>query len=163
MLLIGHLQTFHISMKEVLPEFNQRIKSIVDHFAKGNVSKFVRYLQDQGQDISQQKFNRLFNIDTRTQKYPGVSTDVVTAITEVFPEIDNTWLLTGEGDMLKRQVSVAGDKMNSVKAFMLAIADDYANRIGDLTQEDPEKIKKEIVKKANLILGGLNQWPFEDQ
>lgn len=163
MLLIEHLQTFHINMKEVLPDFNQRIKLIVEHYAKGNVSKFVRYLQDRGQDISQQKFNRIFNVDTRTQKYPGVSTDIVTAITEVFTEIDNTWLLTGEGEMLKELKSAPGDSMNSVKAFMLAMADDYATRIADLTQEDPEKIKKEIVKKANLILGGLNQWPFEDQ
>lgn len=163
MFLIEHLQTFHINMKEVLPEFNQRVKILVDHYAMGNVSKFVRYLNDRGQDISQQKFNRLFNIDTRTHKYPGVSTDVVAAITEVFTEVNNTWLLTGEGEMLKEQKPTAGDKMNSVKAFMLAIADDYATRVADLTNEDPEKIKKEIVKKANLILGGLNQWPFEDQ
>jgi len=81
-----------------LPFLNNRIKEIIDFKASGNVAKFSKMI-----NISQQKVNRIFNIDTRTGNYPSVPSDILTCITEMFVDIDSRWLLTGEGSMLKEQ------------------------------------------------------------
>lgn len=113
-------------MKAEMPGANQRIKDLVDHYAQGNVSKFVRILHDAGYEVSQQKFNRIFNIDTRTNKWPGVPTDVIKAITSALPEISHTWLLTGEGQMKEETIDydagAAIRKIEATTAVILAAA-----------------------------------------
>jgi hypothetical protein len=78
-----------------LPENNYRIKQVVDYKTGGNVSKFAELI-----GTSQQKLNRVFKIDTRTGKFPTVPSDIISRITELFVDINPSWLLTGEGEML---------------------------------------------------------------
>lgn len=87
-----------------LPPINKRVRQIVDHYAKGNVTKFVQMLNSggTGEVIAQQTFNRIFNVDTRTKKIPAVPTAITTAITNHFKEVSATWLLTGEGSMFAK-------------------------------------------------------------
>lgn len=67
---------------------------IIEYKSNGNVNKFSQLI-----NVSQQKLNRLFLIDTRTGKYPTVPSEVLTRITEMFVEINAGWLLTGKGKM----------------------------------------------------------------
>ena len=78
-----------------LPELNSRIRKIIDMKSGGSVKKFAENI-----GISQQKINRLFNIDTRTNKYPTVTSDVLTQIAEMFVDINPKWLLTGKGTII---------------------------------------------------------------
>lgn len=81
-----------------IPELNKKIKEVVDFKADGSVNKFSAMI-----GISQQKVNRLFNIDTRTNKYPAVPSDILMSITESFVEINAEWLLSNRGEMLKKE------------------------------------------------------------
>lgn len=82
---------FIIKTYMFLPDLNKSIKEIIDIKTDGNVAGFAKSL-----NISQQKINRLFNIDTRTGKYPTVPSDILTCITEMFDDVDARWLLTGK-------------------------------------------------------------------
>lgn len=85
------------TIKELPPE-NARIEQIIRHFSKGNVRAFQETLMG----ISHQVLNRIFNIDGRSDKYPGVSSDIIAAIVKRYPEVNPDWILTGNGQMLKR-------------------------------------------------------------
>lgn len=82
-------------MTDAIPAINDRIKAVIMHYSNGVVSAFADLIEG----VSQQKLNRLFNIDTRTNKYPLATTDILVAITEKFVEINPAWLLTGVGEM----------------------------------------------------------------
>lgn len=79
-----------------LPPLNGRIKELIKHFADGNVSAFVSTLDG----ISHQTLNRIFNIDSRKGDFPGVSSEIITAITKRYPAVNSAWVLKGEGEML---------------------------------------------------------------
>lgn len=83
-----------------IPEINNRIRQLVDFYAKGKVLKFSEMI-----GVKQQTVNRLFNIDTRTGKYPVVTTDVLIAITEMLVDVNATWILTGRGSMLRDELA----------------------------------------------------------
>lgn len=78
-----------------IPNINIRVKQIIDLQTNGNVKKFAESI-----NISQQTINRLFNIDTRTNKYPLVTTEILISITEMYVHINSYWLLTGNGEMI---------------------------------------------------------------
>ena len=80
---------------EVLPPINQRIKYLVDYYSNGVVRVFAEKL-----GVSQQTLNRIFNIDTRTEKYPVPTTEILVAITNMFVNVNTRWLLSGKGNML---------------------------------------------------------------
>lgn len=84
------------------PEINNRVRQLVDKYANKSVKKFAESI-----GIPQQTMNRLFNIDTRTQKYPMTTTDMLVAISRRYPEIDINWLLTGNGTPEKETTSLA--------------------------------------------------------
>jgi len=79
-----------------LPKLNSRILQVIDYKTNGNISAFAKII-----DVSQQKLDRLFKIDNRTQKVPSVPSEILVNITEKFNEIDSDWLLMGNGEMLK--------------------------------------------------------------
>jgi hypothetical protein len=88
--------------EEQMPGPNERMKEIVRHYSDGNVKNFVTSLED----ISHQTVNRIFNIDSRSGKYPGVSSDIIAAVAKAYPEIDINWLITGAGSMLRENTLV---------------------------------------------------------
>jgi hypothetical protein len=85
-------------MTKNLPGPNKRIREIIDQKTNGNVLKFATEISKGLEDgaVSQQKLNRLFNLDTRTNKYPTVPQDIFEAILRRYPEIDAHWLITGQ-------------------------------------------------------------------
>ncbi len=85
-----------------MPEINCRVKQLVDYYAGGSVKKFAESIK-----IPQQTVNRLFNIDSRTGKYPMATTDLIVAITEMYVGIEPRWLLTGKAPMLREENSTA--------------------------------------------------------
>lgn len=80
-----------------MPDINKRIKELVAEFSDGNVQKFV----DLVGISSHQVLNRIFSVDNRSGKYPKPSAHILTAIQTSLPQVDNGWLLTGVGEMLK--------------------------------------------------------------
>ena len=82
-----------------IPEINIRIRKLIDYYANGKVVKFSEMI-----GVKQQTVNRLFNLDTRTGKYPTVTTEILIAITEMFVDIRAEWLLIGKGEMLFTEI-----------------------------------------------------------
>ena len=78
-----------------LPEINKRIRQLIDYYANGIVKKFAENI-----NLPQQTVNRLFVVDNRTSKYPIATTEILQKISEMY-DIDDKWLLTGKGEMLK--------------------------------------------------------------
>ena len=120
-----------------IPEINDRIRQIIDYYTDRNVKKFAETI-----NISQQTVNRLFNIDTRTGKYPLATTEILCNTTEMYVEIDARWLLTGKGRMLPEQEHiVASYSDNSIpEVFGLLREKDqkieeYARLVGKLEAE----------------------------
>lgn len=131
-----------------LPPINKRVRQVVDHYSKGNVTKFVQMLNSSGSGevISQQKFNRIFNVDTRTKKIPAVPTAITTAITNHFKEVNATWLLTGEGSMFANtETYVEFDMGASVKKIEATVA--------VILSAVAELVAKETNQSATVLLG----------
>ncbi len=79
-----------------LPDENQRVKNVIDYFCNGNELQFSKEV-----GITQPRINRLFNIDTRNNKYPIVSFEIIQAIINKYVGVDSEWLIIGRGEMLK--------------------------------------------------------------
>lgn len=79
-----------------LPIENQRVKKIIDHYFNGNENQFSKEI-----GVSQPRINRLFSLDSRNNKYPLVSFDIIQSIINKFININPEWLIVGRGDMEK--------------------------------------------------------------
>ena len=98
-----------------LPEINKRVRQLIDYYSGGNVKKFAESLPG----VSQQRLNRLFNLDVRTQKYPLVTTDILVAITKMFVDVSPEWLLSGEGEVFRSgEVKEPGRAENGIASFL---------------------------------------------
>lgn len=85
-----------------MPQINCRIRQLIDLHANRNVAKFADMI-----GVSQQTLNRLFNIDTRTRKYPVPTTQILCAITEVLVDVDLRWLLIGKESVKPQQTTAS--------------------------------------------------------
>lgn len=72
-----------------MQEINERILRIIEHFCAGNKSQFAKMMGEKPQTIS--------SWCTRNTTGRGI----VNKILDKLPEISESWLLAGEGDMLK--------------------------------------------------------------
>ncbi len=79
-----------------LPELNSRILKVIDYKTQGNINAFAKLI-----NVSQQKLDRLFRIDPRTDKIPSVPSEILVNITEFCVDINSEWLLSGHEEMLK--------------------------------------------------------------
>ena len=149
-----------------MPILNARVKVLVDRFAGGNVSKFVAMLNEghPEEEISQQRFNRLFNIDKKINKYPGVPISITKAITNRFVEVSHKWLLSGEGEMLvDRNAPFHGnDSLNWERAAIKALSWGLANALSEISAlkgkpRDPSDFLEEIERSTNMILNDLRK------
>lgn len=95
-----------------MPHKNKRIRDLVQHFADGNVAAFVSMVPG----VSHQTINRLFNIDSRTGKYPGVSSNIIDAITKALPAVNLQWISTGEGPMIRGATLEIGASLPAAKS-----------------------------------------------
>ncbi|MDR0692424.1 MAG: hypothetical protein LBF69_05245 [Prevotellaceae bacterium] len=133
-------------METKLPNLNSRVKEIIENLDNGNVAKFAKRLEN----VSQQRLNRIFNVDTRTNKYPGVPDDLLIDIAASIPDISLDWLLTGKGEMLKINQKV-GDVKNS-KIVNSHINNYQINsELIDTLKEQLNKKDKEIDRLWSLI------------
>jgi predicted RND superfamily exporter protein len=98
-------------ISENLPEINKRVKELVDYYTGGNVVRFAEKINL----ANSQNLNRIFNIDKRIKRIPGVSKMILEAITNMLPEVNTTWLFTGRGAMLKDKASSQIDPNDIVK------------------------------------------------
>lgn len=85
-----------------MPKLNGRVQEVINVLDGGNVKKFSEKLKN----VSQQRLNRIFNLDTRTGKIPDVPSVVLTGIAASLPEVNLKWLLTGEGKMLNNNQTI---------------------------------------------------------
>lgn len=84
---------FSIFFMEI-PEINKRVFQLIEIYTNRSVKKFAETI-----GIPQQTLNRLFNKDTRTGKYPIVTTEILVSISKMYVDINANWLITGSGDM----------------------------------------------------------------
>lgn len=94
-------------MQSQIPDINNRLLMLVDHYFNGNKKSFANKIGE-----VQQKFNRIFNVDSRSGKFPSVKTELVDKILKAFPEVSKIWILAGKEPMLLSQdekMDVAND------------------------------------------------------
>ena len=134
----------------ILPDLNNRIRTVIEDKTNGSVRKFAEKI-----GLSQQKINRLFNIDTRTNKYPTVTSDVLIRIAEMFVDIDPRWLLTGEGTMLIKSLN------NDLSEAERADEKPALEMIRDLAAENAllKKENTELKKQLNYGYGNMAAEP----
>lgn len=129
-----------------LPSINKRLKEIIDYHTNGNIRSFCRKI---GLNEST-KINRLFKIDSRTGKFPTPSTDIIKNVCNML-HVNETWLLTGEGEMLKQAPLNKGveepvEMYGSYKEEVFRLrkeCNDKGNRIIEL-MEELERLRNEI-------------------
>lgn len=92
-------------VENLLPGLNTRIKEIIQKYSNGNVALFSTTLPS----ITQQRLNRIFNLDTRTKKYPSVPDDILMNIADVYSNVNLDWLLTGRGEMEKQSSEIVSE------------------------------------------------------
>lgn len=80
-----------------IPVENQRVKELIKYYCDGNELQFSKEI-----GVSQPRINRLFSKDSRNGKYPLVSFEIIQAIKNKFIKIDLDWLVTGNGEMHKK-------------------------------------------------------------
>lgn len=114
------------------PKINLRIKQIIDFKANGSVNKFAKTI-----NIPQQTINRLFNLDTRTNKYPLATTEIIVSITELYVDINAEWLLTGRGKMVNSETTTV-DVKHVDNEWLLRRIEDLAVENAFIKKENEE-------------------------
>ena len=66
-----------------IPEINKRVLQLIEIYTNRSVKKFAETI-----GIPQQTLNRLFNKDTRTGKYPVVTTEILVSISKMYVDIN---------------------------------------------------------------------------
>lgn len=127
-----------------LPHLNKRINDLVDYFCKGNKKEFSSLLNG----VSQQRFNRLFIPDPRTNKIPTVPGDIISEILVAYKDVNAEWLMIGEGEMIKE--NILEDSTNLSKQ---TFAEDR-NSVDIIIKNE---IKKAIMENIPAIISAVMQ------
>lgn len=81
---------------ELLPEMpgiNKRLLYVIHMKYGTNINRFCKF-----SGIVQQRLNRLFITDKRSDKYPTVPADILATVVELYDDVNIHWILTGKGD-----------------------------------------------------------------
>lgn len=73
-----------------------RIKKLINELTDGSVIDFTDAI-----NIKLNTFTRVLRIDSRTNKYPPVTLEILEAICARYPEVNTEWLLLGIGSIFK--------------------------------------------------------------
>jgi len=145
---------------EKLPAINSRVKEVIQTFDGGKVAQFAKRLEN----VSQQRLNRIFNIDKRTNKYPAVPDDVLIDIAKALPEVDLRWLLTGKGEKQSILAPAQSDDTVYKGLYEEALEEitGLKKQIATLkfTMKESERMMKE---KAELLIAQNRELKAEQQ
>lgn len=130
----------NIFSSKPLPAINERVKILVEHYAKGSVKRFSEIINLS----SSQKLNRVFNLDKRNNKYPEVSSDILLSIANMLSDINTEWLLTGNGTMSKtsRSVDSSNNKDNETEEYKQQVHPEIVDKLLATIQEQAKEIGK---------------------
>lgn len=84
---------------------NKRIKEIIDHTANGSVHGFAKSLG----------YSRSDKVRNYLNEGVQISSDTITKISEIYPEINIKWLFSGKGNMLLDSLSDQSSHINSIQ------------------------------------------------
>lgn len=131
-----------------LPAINERVRILVDHYAKGSVKRFSEIINLS----SSQKLNRVFNLDKRNNEYPEVSSDILLSIANMLSDVSAEWLLTGSGTMSKTSCSagpmrthithLSNDKDNGIEEYKQQFHPEIVDKLLVTIQEQAKEIGK---------------------
>lgn len=76
-----------------MPGINKRLLYVIHMKFGTNINQFCKF-----SGIVQQRLNRLFITDKRSDKYPSVPADILARIVEIYDDVNAHWILTGEGE-----------------------------------------------------------------
>lgn len=138
----------NIFSSKPLPAINERVKILVEHYAKGSVKRFSEIINLS----SSQKLNRVFNLDKRNNEYPEVSSDILLSIANMLSDINTEWLLTGNGTMSKTSRSVepththithsSNNKDNETEEYKQQVHPEIVDKLLATIQEQAKEIGK---------------------
>jgi len=132
-----------------IPKLNKRILQLIELKTGGSVNKFSKII-----NVSQPRMSRLFNFDKKMQKYPTVSTDIIIKVINIFIDINIEWLLTGKGDMFKKN-KVSGDYYNNITNGVSNITGNNnvkTNIQGNTYISDSPDVLKQKINLLNKLL-----------
>lgn len=136
-----------------LPEINQRIQILIDKHANSRINRFAKMCNMS----SAYKLNRLFLIDKRTKKYPVASLDIITQISDRFPEVDLNWLITGKENtnmLVNEDAAVyetaVPEVLKSLDKFITDIVNrETGERISQLNENVITLLRRDLDSKSN--------------
>lgn len=106
-------------------KMQDRLKKVIEYYANGNQSEFARMIKAEQNVVA----NWL---------YRGFGKNIAEKITNIFTDVSTAWLLTGEGEMLKSNVSSNITPVSEGNYMMVEYVDLRASAgrlgIGDVTQ-----------------------------
>lgn len=83
--------------------------------------------------------------DVVSGRTKSISQDLARKIITAFPEISQSWLLTGEGEMLRGNVHIEGSNYGRIQS------DDFNFNPGEFTVVSAEDVSKLISQNGKLI------------
>lgn len=118
-----------ISNFNELPPQSKKVYQLVLDNTNGNITAFAREI-----GVSQQSFQRLFKIDSRTNKYPSISNQIKEAIFKRF-NLDEVWLVSDDTSPQNKYISTAHavDNLNFMNVPVIHVKAQcgYLNGYGD--------------------------------
>lgn len=116
---------------------NQRFKKLAEVYTYGNISRFAQEIEAPVATITSIVNGQSKSITDKTLRL----------IAETFPEIDLNWLITGNGDMYRQNITFEGNRRigsRNTNAFQ----ESHGNYVGSDYQlkEDNLKLRERILE-----------------
>lgn len=99
-----------------MTNISERILFIIKHFCEGNKAEFARVMGEKSQTINGW-VNR------------GAGITIANKVLSKYPQVSPTWLITGEGEMLKgpeKKVEIQAMPMNNAHCINVPLVNQYA-------------------------------------
>ena len=122
---------------------NDRIQYLIDSQYNGNKKKFAEKIGFAPQVVS--------NIVSGRKTKP--SFDVLSAISSTIDDVNSEWLLTGEGEMLKKDAETSTTTQEPPAVYQASNSNKLESRLLELLEQKDQEIaelKKELNHKNDL-------------
>ncbi|MBR1792665.1 MAG: hypothetical protein IJ764_03405 [Bacteroidales bacterium] len=120
------------------------------------IAEILKYYKMNRADFAEKinvKPSVIYNLTAKNTRAKNFTADLLTAILHHCPELSPSWVLTGEGDMLKSNITqsatIGGDNMGSVNAITHTIGD--SDRLLSIIEKQQKTIDNAATERGRLL------------